>query len=423
MALLISKSSDDEYRGEEKETVPPLFASLFREKRGVQGEQAEVERAIDEALGCLEEDCFVGALGKFREAWALSGTDRELQEIVQDAAAEAASDLLEQNWRVAEALLREVDVTADALWAEIGSRKRADAIQFALAEAGRVDGNQYLQYVRSRLSEAVNAYAEDVALRSRLQALDDLLKQRLADEREKNLRLLTLFSKRIDHSENPDTWRRFPLLVAPFADAYLGDPEFGAVLDEVGELLTAWENAEALLQESRTRDCLRVCNDALEKRPGNILFRRLQEKAKGREWVALLGESAAERARAFEANGQYAEALEEWESLRAIDPQYPGLEAEIWNCAALSDRAGNVHETQHVDEPAAEEERALVAEAGEQLPEIEPLPFARAPESSALPFGLRISITEQAWNHFKTGLAATGALLLMVLVLASHSRR
>jgi hypothetical protein len=65
----------------------------------------------------------------------------------------------------------------------------------------------------------------------------------------------------------------------------------------------------------------------------------------------------------------------------------------------------------------------LVAEAGEQLPEIEPLPFARAPESSALPFGLRISITEQAWNHFKTGLAATGALLLMVLVLASHSRR
>ena len=102
-----------------------------------------------------------------------------------------------------------------------------------------------LPYVRSRLSEAVNAYAEDVALRSRLQALDDLLKQRLADEREKNLRLLTLFSKRIDHSENPDTWRRFPLLVAPFADAYLGDPEFGAVLDEVGELLTAWRSGPA----------------------------------------------------------------------------------------------------------------------------------------------------------------------------------
>jgi hypothetical protein len=34
--------------------------------------------------------------------------------------------------------------------------------------------------------------------------------------------------------------------------------------------------------------------------------------------------------------------------------------------------------------------------------------------------GLRIAITGEAWNHLKTGLMATAALLLVLLVLASN---
>jgi hypothetical protein len=35
----------------------------------------------------------------------------------------------------------------------------------------------------------------------------------------------------------------------------------------------------------------------------------------------------------------------------------------------------------------------------------------------------KIAITEEAWNHLKTGLAATAAILLVVLVIASNTYR
>jgi hypothetical protein len=269
----------------------------------------------------------------------------------------------------------------------------------------------------------VKAYPSEPALEARLCALDELIAQRAADDREKNLRRLYLFSDRLDYTDNAATWRRFPELVAPFSDPYPADPAFAAVFTEVHGLQSAFENAEALLAESRTRDCLKICNGVLERRPGNLLFRRLEEKAKGREWVSLLAESAAQRARAFEAHAQYVEALEEWESLRGIDPHYPGLDSEILNCAALRERSGNAcpAERQLFEEVPAEE-IPLVAETREEWTEIEPPAFAHRNRPNLSPLGIRISMTEEAWNHFKTGLAATAALLLVVLVLASHAR-
>jgi hypothetical protein len=49
--------------------------------------------------------------------------------------------------------------------------------------------------------------------------------------------------------------------------------------------------------------------------------------------------------------------------------------------------------------------------------------FASLGRSNSHTTGLRIAITEEAWNHLKTGLVATAALLLVVLVLAANSRR
>ena len=80
---------------------------------------------------------------------------------------------------------------------------------------------------------------------------------------------------------------------------------------------------------------------------------------------------------------------------------------------------------------------ALKGQAQPVIDEVEPEPevfendlvndsfpsFASLDRSSNLPLGLRIAMTEEAWNHFKTGLAATAALLLVVLVLAANAKR
>lgn len=419
MPLLVTSSPDDDSRRPEQETVPPLFASLFPEDSRDRLRRSHLEAALEGASELLRQDCFVTALGKFREALTLSGTQEDLKQEANDVVISAAGDLIDRNWRVAEALLREVTPAPDTLWAEIENRKREDAIQLVLDQTGRVDPNEYLPHVWNRMAEMAKTYSPDVRLQSRLDVLAGLLVQRVAEDREKNLQRLALFRDRLDHSENPETLQHFRDLVAPFTAAYAEDADFAAIFSEVSELQAAYENAEALLSESRASESLKVCGQVLEKRPGNILFRRIEEKAKGREWVALLTESATQRARAFELDGQYAEALEEWESLRAIDPHYPGLDSEILNCAALRERAEDLRAPQQT--PAVEES-VFVAETVEEHIEIEPPSFLIEPRSGNLPLRVKISITQEAWNHLMTGLAATAALLLMVLVLASHSR-
>jgi tetratricopeptide (TPR) repeat protein len=243
--------------------------------------------------------------------------------------------------------------------------------------------------------------------------VERLISQRVEEDREQNLRRLKLFRERLDETENAETLHGFRTLVAPFVDHYAGDPEFTGVLEEVRELRAAYENALALLAEQRGRESLEICDEVLANRPGNILFRRLEEKAKGREWVRLLSDSAAQRAREFEENGRYAEAVEEWESLRAIDPHYPGLEAALLRNEALRAQA-----------------REALVEEFETWPEVvesdsasEPFPyFATLDRRSGWRPGLRIAITEEAWNHLKTGLVATAALLLVMLMLAANAR-
>ncbi len=139
--------------------------------------------------------------------------------------------------------------------------------------------------------------------------------------------------------------------------------------------------------------------------------------------------STTQRARTFEENAQYAEALEEWESLKEVYPQQPGLISEMVHCAALKRQSETVRSFQ----PAMTDESALTPEVVDIEPESvalvvaepsqqtwQPLP-PRPPEDSerVLPRGVKIAITGEAWNHLKTGIAAAFAILLVILVLAS----
>jgi hypothetical protein len=155
--------------------------------------------------------------------------------------------------------------------------------------------------------------------------------------------------------------RRFPALVAPFVDPYRDDPAFAGIVENARATLTSYEHAAALLAGDWTRECLNICRQGLKERPHCILFQTLEAKAAARDQM---------------------------------------LRAEVLDTPAAPEAAGTP-ETIELPHPAFAP-RARVA-----LPSL----------------GIRIAITEEAWSHLKTGLAATVAVLLMVLVLASHYKR
>jgi hypothetical protein len=371
MPLLVANSRGDNSIRQTRAAVPPLFAGLLRAELA----DAEFETALKEALDELSEDRFVAGLGTFRGALALSRGHLAHEQRVAAAAISEVGRLMPGNWRVAEALLFEVEqaigraAVPHSVWAHVESQRRTNTIQLALDEAGQAEQTAYLPHVQNRLLQLAEVYPGDAGLESRLHVLAVLLSQRVADDREKNLRRLALFGSRLDESENAETLRGFRALIAPFADPYDGDPDFAMILEEVSGLHSAYENALALLAENRSRESLEVCNLLLQRRPGNVLFRRLEEKAQNREWVVL----------------------NELSEARGAAPRPLAEETE--------------HEVDNND----------------FLVELPPSFVTRA-NSSSLPLGLKIAITEEAWNHLKTGIAATVALLLVVLLLASRSR-
>jgi len=411
MALLIPSSRERD--------VPPLFAEIVRDDLV----ERHFDEALREALDELASDRFAASLGKFREALTLSRGHKPLERKLEESALSEAAKLVESNWRVAEALLVEVALAPDAFRAEIEHQRREEAIQVALDESGRAEHTEYLPHSRERITCLLKTYPGDVRLQSRLQILDGLLAERNSAERDKNLRRLALFRDRLDAANKPETLRRFRALAAPFTDPYADDPQFAAILDDAAGLLSSYERACVLLAEGRHRESLQLCGQVLERKPANTLFRLLEEKAKAREWVSLLAGSTMQRAQAFAQDGQYAEALEELESLRNIDPSYPGLDSETLHCAALKERSEALGTPNTHAAPEIVEEERIKEHPIEEQPIFDPLPsFVPRQASGLFPLSRKIAITEEAWNHLKTGLAATFALLLVVLLLASNFR-
>jgi len=494
MSLLISNSHDADSTIRAQASVPPLFAGPVKddlaakigaalsagdhEKAAVLLHEAErsfpndeawpalaaqceklarrkgqFEAALQSALDELSEDRFASSLGKFREAISLCPGYEMFARKVRDAGATAAETLAGRHWRFAEALLVELGESngqragSDATWETIEKQKREESIRVALEESGRAEHAAYLPHLRERLAALVKAYPQTAPVETRMRVLDGLMAQSLTEDREKNLRRLTLFRDRLDLTDKAETLRGFNDLVAPFVDPYRSDKEFVAVLGEIGDLRSKYDIAVQLLAEDRLQDALLICDGVLRRRPANVLFCALEEKIKGREWVGRLVTSAVQRARAFEEKAQYSEALEEWESLREVDPRYPSLASEILHCAALKQQSEIVRsfqpapfdETALVPEIVAAEAEPAPVEAVEAEPELiagqimgpqpavdeeQPLALAvRVPMARRAPARFRIVITGEAWNNLKTGAAATLAVLLVVLVFASNGRR
>lgn len=403
-----------------------VFALLHLQYLKVAQRKAHFEAALQEAVDALTEDRFVASLGKFREAFLLSQGYAVFQRKIYNVSVLAAKERAVTHWRFAETLLHEVTGRLAELpipsecWDAIEKQKCTEKIGVALDESGGAEHIGYLPHLRGRLAELARQHPEQDELESRLSALDQLLAQRVAEERDKNLKRLTLFRDRLDLSENPQTVKRFEQLVSPFVGPYSEDSEFLAVLDQVRELQSSYERADQLLAENRLPEVLQTCDRVLQRRPKNLLFAVLEEKAKAREWVERLVTSATQRARTFEQRAQYAEALEEWESLREIAPHHPGLDSEILHCAALMQQTDSVRSSA----PAPVDEAALTPEIVEEEPVYEssvPTFVTRLPARALSP-RVRIVIAADAWNNLKTGLAAMMAVLLVVLMFASKLR-
>jgi tetratricopeptide (TPR) repeat protein len=416
-ATVLLQEADSVFPGDS--VFPALHLSCLK----LAQRKARLEVALAEASNELSEDHFVTSFGKFRETLSLSRGHRILEERTYESFITAAYTVLGSHWRFAETLLHELagliaePVVPSALWASIERQKRDESIRVALDESGRAEHTEHLPHLRARLAELAKAYPKDENLEARLRALDELLVRRSGDEREKNFRRLTDFRDRLDASDNPQTLRRFRELVAPFADPYPGDPVFLSVIEEMRSLHLTYDHIAQLIAEDRLQEALQSCEQVLRQRPASVLFCALEEKAKAREWVIRLVTSATQRARAFEEKAQYAEALEEWESLRETDPSHPGLDSEILHCAALKQQA----ESLPPSEAAPPDETALIPEIVAVEPEQESLPMVVAwPQSTARAARVKIAMTQDAWNHFKTGLAATAALLLLALVFAAN---
>ncbi len=413
---------------EEAEHAFPIddaFAALHSSYMKLCVRKSELDDALQEGLNELNDGRFAGSISKFSEALSLSAGIHALTQRAQETCADAALTQAYAHWRFADSLLQYVtSVGGEAavprsVESAIRGRQRDEVIRLALTESVEAEQSAYLPHVRNRLAELAKAYTDSEPLAERISALDRLWAQRLADEREKNLRRLQLFRERVQFTENPEALRRFPELTAPFATPYSDDAAFSGILDEMRGLGATYDNAAHALAKDETEETLKICESVLSKQPKNVLFCALEEKAKSREWALRLIKTVTQRARNFEEKGQYAEALEEWESLREIDPHYPGLEAEILHCAALKDRSEGVHTV----EPVVVAEPALIPEilAPESEPqERTPVLFeAYQRRESVSHRHFRIAITTEAWNHLKTGLAAALAVLLIVLVFAS----
>ena len=485
MSLLDTHSDDADSVPQEQASVPPLFAGPLRDDLCVRigaalsdgdhekaavllheadgtfpgdaafaplrgrcvklaRRKAQFEAALQEALNELSDDRFTAAFGKFREALSLSRGHKVLARKINEEVVNVAGKQVQQHWRFAEVLLDEVSAVAGekagprALWDAVEEQKREQCVRVALDESGRAEHTAYLPHLRERLADLAEKYPNAEPLETRLRVLDGLLTQWVSEEREKNLRRLALFRDRLDLTAKPETLRGFAELAAPFAAPYSADPDFVAIAEEVRDLRSKYDSAESLLAENRLRDSMLICDQVLHRRPKNVLFCALEEKAKSREWIVRRVSSTSQRARAFEEKAQYAEALEEWEALREIDPHQPGLASEILHCAALKHQSEGARTFQ----PALMDEMALTPEIVDLVPEpqivaeeepeptqeLMPLlapPFYAEPVPTAGPARarLRILIEADAWNNLKTGIAAAFAVLLVIIVFASSGRR
>lgn len=147
------------------------------------------------------------------------------------------------------------------------------------------------------------------------------------------------------------------------------------------------KSIDALLLEKRRREEAEAKERALAASQDRVRDNQQRLKA------------AAARAREFEKSELFAEALEQLQLIRTIDPRYPGLESEIARCTGLSNRPSA--NSQLPAQPPAAVEHPVE----EQVPPI-------SSEIPAQPPAIAVVRKLSVWNLAKIQIAIAASLLL-----------
>ena len=141
----------------------------------------QCETALGHAKKELEDDHFVAALGKYREALSLSRGLDKLENKAVNAALAEAEEILPRNWRISESLLLEIGqlnsryAVPNSLWEDVHSRQREETVSNALAEADRAQAKGEIKPVRDHLAMLSTHYPDEERIKARLAILDTIL--------------------------------------------------------------------------------------------------------------------------------------------------------------------------------------------------------------------------------------------------------
>jgi tetratricopeptide (TPR) repeat protein len=294
---------------------------------------ARVYSLLKEMGELLDQDCFVQALGAFREAANLSHGFAVLEEASFSAAIEHAEQLESKNWRIGIALLEDAErlnsklVVRAHLWQELRAAERSEIISYALAETGLAKPAD-LQQARERVAQALDRYPDDNGLINRLKSIDlSIEEKRKSDERQKFLKKLTDLRNELQTVEDPAQGGKFVRLSETLAMAYSADPEFSSIVEDITQQVISGEKAAAALAQDRVDDCLEECAWVLSRMRHHRLFLKLKEKAEQRE-LALVDEysNSAARIKELLSAGHLAEAEKICSQARTKLPQFTDLQ-------------------------------------------------------------------------------------------------
>ncbi len=107
----------------------------------IDGRRTHVELLLAEVRGAFEQDRFVHALGKFREAVNISRGVQSLEEQVLQRSVKEAAELAPRNWRIAASLISEVNhldkeqLASAAIWKDIHASQEEESAAKTLSES------------------------------------------------------------------------------------------------------------------------------------------------------------------------------------------------------------------------------------------------------------------------------------------------
>lgn len=288
---------------------------------------------LKETHEAIENDEFVRAVGAFREAANLSQGFPALEESTFQVGIDEAGQLGDRNWRIARTLLEDAArvnkrlVVPGHRWGATQAAEREETIANVLAETALAKPAA-LGRARERLLRTLEQYPDDLALLNRLKSIECTIEEkRKWDERQKCLKKLGELRDSMQREVDPAHAGKFVAQSETLAAAYIDEPEFKAILDDIKHQVISSQNAVTALKQDRIEDCLEECAWVLSRMRHHQMFLNLKKQAEERE-LSLVDEysNAVSRIKALLAAGQLAEAAALCSRASAGLPQFADLQ-------------------------------------------------------------------------------------------------